>query len=97
MLAEQEELAGRCYQNTGRCRMQWITRIVHERPLQFGALAGEDFLLFIATNRIATDFGRMTFTTDVERPPNGEKLDIDAGASSDYIHAFAALSIVGGS
>lgn len=76
--------------------MQWIMRIVHERSLQFGALAG-DFLLFIATGRIATDFGRKTLTTDVERPPNGEKLDIDAGASSDYVHAFAALSIVGGS
>ena len=79
MLAEQGELAGRCYRNTGRCRMQWIMRIVHDRPLQFGALAG-DFLLFIATNRIATDFGRKAFTTDVERPPNGEKLDIDATA-----------------
>ena len=71
-------------------------RIVHDRALQFGALAG-DLRLFIATNDIATDLGRKTFTTDLERPPNGEKLDIDAGASSDYIHAFAALSIVGGS
>jgi len=71
-------------------------RIVRDRPLQFGALAG-DLLLFIATNCIATDLGRKAFTTDLERPPNGVKLGIDAGASSDYVHAFSALSIIGGS
>lgn len=71
-------------------------RIVHDRALQFGALAG-DLRLFIATNDIATDLGRKTFTTDLERPPNGVKLDIDSGASSDYVHASAAFSIIGGS
>ena len=71
-------------------------RIVHDRALQFGALAG-DLRLFIATNCIATDLGRKTFTTDLERPPNGVKLDIDSGASSDYVHASAAFSIIGGS
>ena len=76
--------------------MQWIMRLVDDRPLQFGALAG-DLLLFIAKNCIATDLGRKTFTTDVQRPPNGEKLGLDAGVSSDYVLAFAALSIVGGS